>query len=171
MFIEEFFYKWLLWKLKKNANQEYLSIKEREDLEKRFSAMEKKLLQIVPSSEVVNRFKYLLDLRREPYTPEEIFAAGQNAFLEDMSCDEAYSDFAHKAEKKREEIRNRVEWQTGYKYILCYIKKANMPETFLDEFMNVYLNLTGVLMAHEYDFFQLGFNAFQLYSFVFSINF
>lgn len=53
LFVEKLFYKWLLWKLRKNANQEYLSIKEREDLEKRFSAMENKLLQIVPSSEVV----------------------------------------------------------------------------------------------------------------------
>lgn len=34
MFVEKLFYKWLLWKLKKNANQEYLSIKEREEIKR-----------------------------------------------------------------------------------------------------------------------------------------
>lgn len=163
---EKRFYKWILRRMKKKIEREYLPKKERKQLEKRYRSMKKELIKST-NTELACYFIAMLALEREPISPENIFNIGQACFIDAKSFDESYRKLANKIEKKREEVRNLDERQAILQFVSHYTEHLAKQESFLDEYIQVYMKLTGAVRENECNIFRLGFYSIILYSLIF----
>lgn len=163
---EKLFYKWLLWRMKKKIEREYLPKKERKQLEKRYHSMKKELIKAT-NTELACYFIAMLALEREPISPEKIFNLGMASFIDAKNFDESYQNLANKIEKKREEVRNLSERQAIFNIVSHYTEHLTIQESFLDEYIQVYMKLTGAVRENECNIFRLGFYSIILYSLIF----
>lgn len=163
---EKQFYKWILRRTKKKIEREYLLQKERKQLEKRYRSMKKELIKAA-NTELACYFIAMLALEREPISPEKIFNLGIISFMNAEIFDESYQTLSNKIEKKREEIRKSDERKIIFYLISHYTEEITTQESFLDEYIQVYMKLTGAAKENERNFFWLGFHSFILYPSIF----